>query len=114
MSTLWAVYQAPDVGTYADRQYGSGWSHTIHFSSLSDLLEQMAQRENLRRNPAPRACAAPRPLVTRMGIAAHGNSDGKVVLDRELSPETVSTFRDDFLQIKGYLTPNAKLVLYCC
>lgn len=101
MATLWANYSGNNLGRWHDQAYSSGWSHTINFSSLLNLTDQMAQR-NLHGN------------VTRLGMVAHGDSPGQVVLDRNLVRGTIHTFSREFTTMRSFLTRNSKLIFFSC
>lgn len=102
MATVWAPFRAPRIGDWQDRAYTSGWSHTIYFTSLRNLLDEMSRRSGLRGK------------VTRLGIVAHGNTDGLVQLDRNLTAGTVQTFHDELQDLRLYLTRNAQCIFYSC
>src|SRR5687768_15247288 len=102
MATVWAPFSAPRIGEWQDRAYSSGWSHTIRFSSLRNLLDRMSERGGLRGR------------VRRLGIVAHGDIDGVVQLDRLLTAGTVSRFASEFNDLRLYLTSDAQLIFYSC
>ena len=80
MATVWAPFRAERVGRWADQAYETGWSHTIHFSSLRDLLNGMGSRGGLRGQ------------VTRLGVVAHGDRQGLIQLDRHVTTATLGSF----------------------
>lgn len=102
MATVWAPFNAPGIGSWQDRAYPTGWSDTIQFTSLRDLLDQMHLRGGLRGS------------VTRLGIVAHGTIDGEVQLDRRLTSATVRTFAIELDELRWYLTPLAQFIFYSC
>jgi len=123
MSTVWAAHTGPRIGQWRDRAYTTGWSHTFHFSSLRDLLEQMSRRRGLRerpRTPAFRTMRPPTPdlrqhgQVTRLGIVAHGDTQGVVQLDRDLTVSSISSFDQKLQELCSYLTDNAQVIFYSC
>jgi hypothetical protein len=121
MATIWAPHIAPRIGRWAERAYATGWSHTIHFSSLEDLLRQMSGRTELRENAArqgPGTMRVPFPRlggrVTRLGIVAHGDIDGLVQLDSPLTADTVRSFERVLQQFPSFLTQDAQVIFFSC
>ncbi|KIT14897.1 DUF4347 domain-containing protein [Jannaschia aquimarina] len=116
MATVWAPYHADGIGTYHDRAYASGWSHTIHHHGFYNLTRQMAER-NLERS------------VTRLGIVAHGDTSGVIQLGRvspdrpERDPQeqrrnltvlTLDSFAKEIGDLQDFLTARAELIFYSC
>jgi uncharacterized protein (TIGR03067 family) len=78
-----------------------GWTHTIHFDTLADLLKQLRERELQGR-------------IAKLVIVAHGDSAGLVQLDRRLTVETSESFAADFKQLSTFLAPEGKLMFESC
>lgn len=129
MATVWAPRRAPRIGLWQNNAYSTGWSHTIPFSTLADLVESMASTPALRQRspdagpPTSRLTMrgpAPRPLeewdgrVNRLGIVAHGDQQGVVQLERNLTASNVSSFSAELAQLTTFLTTDAQLIFYSC
>lgn len=84
MATVWA-YRI-DTFDWKNDATKTGWSHAFKFTGLSDLITQL-------RNARPSISGQ----ITKLGIVAHGNQAGLVQLDRDLTVESLSTFRKEFL-----------------
>ncbi len=100
MATVWAARE--DAFEWKNDPT-TGWSHLFTFGSLSDLSQQM-----IRARPALPG------QVTKLAIVAHGDLQGQVKLDRLLTPESATSFRQDFLQLDAFLGPYARLIFFSC
>src|SRR3569623_1843221 len=100
MATVWSYR----VGAWKGSP-GTGWSHTIAMSGLSDLADSMA-RANLM-GPVDGT-------VTHLAIVAHGDAPGNVELDHPLTAGSSSHFTDAFDRIKRFLSRDAWLTFYSC
>ena len=58
------------------------WDHLIDFTSLGDLAGQLKRLNALQ--------------IDKLGIVAHGNQPGLVLLDRDLTPESAPSFNSEF------------------
>lgn len=101
MATVWAPFDAPRIGSWQDRAYSSGWSHTILFSSLPGLRNEM-HRRNLDHR------------VTRLGIVAHGDHPGRVQLNERLDVNSIGSFSEQIRLFGDYLTSDAQFIFYSC
>ena len=123
MATVWSAHTAPGIGQWRKQAYETGWSHTFRFSSLEHLVDQMSRSRGLReRRPTLpfRTMSPPRPdfreygQVTRLGIVAHGDRDGVVQLNRNLTADSMLSFATELQELSTYLTPDAKVIFYSC
>jgi hypothetical protein len=101
MATVWAARE--DAFTWKNDPTKTGWSHAFAFSSLSGLADQMI-----------RVVPALTGAVTKLAIVAHGDERGHVQLDRLLTPESATSFRQDFMQLDAFLGPYARLIFFSC
>jgi len=79
----------------------SGWSHTIHFKSLKELTEELANNSL-------------EGQVEILAIVAHGDSNGLVQLDRNLTPGTLASFGDELDTLNKFLVTHGKLIFVSC
>jgi hypothetical protein len=101
MATVWAARE--DAFEWKNDPAQTGWSHSFTFGSISDLVQQM-----IRVGP-------PLPAnVTKLAIVAHGDERGHVQLDRLLTPESATSFRQEFMQLDAFLGPYARLIFFSC
>ena len=123
MATVWAAHTAPRIGRWQTHAYSTGWSHTIHFSSLRDLLLQMSSGRGLQDANAvrpratmnwPRQDRRPIGWVSRLGIVAHGDQAGVVQLGRDLTPDSLPAFDRELTELGEYLTPDGMVVFFSC
>lgn len=97
MATVWAYR----VGAFSQNA-ASGWSHTINFSSLSDLVSQLREA-NLYG------------AVQRMAIVAHGDHPGQVITDfAPRDPMSQATSVPGLRGLGVYLSRGAMLVFVSC
>ena len=101
MATVWAHHHSPNIGLWVDRAYSSGWSATIRFDTLDELVTHMGERGLVG-------------TVTALGIVAHGDRPGVVVLDRELTATSIPLFASGFDALDRSLTKQAKLAFFSC
>lgn len=94
MATVWA----PRIGSWTEDP-DSGWSHTIAFDTLSDLMDSM-QDADLRGK------------VNRLGIVAHGSLGGVVQLNPTLTVRSMP--RSDLQRLRLCLRRHAMLIFYSC
>ena len=96
-ATVWATR----VGKWA-KDHSTGWGYIFEFSGLKDLVVSMAR-------------AGLRGRVAQLGIVAHGDKGGRVVLDRDLTPDRVSSeFSSELADLGRFLTPDGSLAFYAC
>lgn len=91
MATVWAYR----VSAFRNNP-ASGWSHTVNFSNVPDLLNKL-EEANLRNG------------VTRMAIVAHGDLPSQVIMDGT-TPVLPGTLRD----LSTYLQASAMLSFVSC
>ena len=97
MATVWAA----QVGAWLDQAYETGWSHTITFRSLGDLNTKMEQRKLQGK-------------VSKLGIVAHGDKPGQVVLDRVMTASNLKSFDTELERIRWFLKRDAQVTFYSC
>lgn len=102
MATVWAPFRTAGVGQWTDRAYESGWSHTVQFSSLRDLLNSMASRGGLRG------------AVTRLGVVAHGDRQGLIQLDRDITVTSLKEVARELNELRLYLARDGMMEFYSC
>ncbi len=96
---VWAVMRRKmekDTGVW---QKGS-WDHLIEFTSLGDLVGQLT-----------RVGAS---HIDKLGIVAHGNQPGLVLLDRDLTPESAPSFSSEFSALSQYMNDYGRLIFFSC
>ena len=99
-ATVWASHNMVDVDW--KNTPTSGWSHLFkHVRGLGDICEAMKG-------------AGLQDGVSQLGIIAHGNDAGQVLLDRPLRPETVESFSGEFHELAKYLRTDGILTFYSC
>jgi hypothetical protein len=96
MATVWAHR----VGAWT-RNPATGWSHTLQMNGLGDLTRAMDR-------------AGLKGVVTQLGIVAHGDQPGQVILNRQLTAATIDVFRFELNGLRSYLTRNGILTFYSC
>src|SRR4051794_31572417 len=96
MATVWSYR----VGAWT-RNPGTGWSHTISMSGLTDLADSM-ERSKLQG------------AVTHLAIVAHGDSPGTVELEHPLTAGSIPYFAGVFERLKGFLARDAWVTFYSC
>jgi hypothetical protein len=101
MATVWAPFKDEEVGIWLDRAYSTGWSDTLHFGTLNELIKGMEKRKL-------------RGKVTRLGIVSHGDEPGLVRLDRRMTRATIASFEPELQRLRRYLTPDAMLIFFSC
>lgn len=99
MSRVWAVMRKKMEKSTGVWKKGS-WDHLIEFTSLSDLVGQ------LKRVGASQ--------ISKLGIVAHGNQPGLVLLDRDLTPESAPSFNAEFSALSQYMTDYGRLIFFSC
>ncbi len=97
MATVWAAL----VGVWIDKAYATGWSHSIQFHGLADLNRSMQQR-------------GVQGKVTKLGIVAHGNQAGRIVLDRMMTATNLQSFARDLERLRWFLTADAQVCFSSC
>ena len=78
-----------------------GWPHVVKIRNFKDLISHL-ERARLVGN------------VSKLAIVAHGDSAGLVQMDRNVSPDNVELFADDFGKLATFLTKNGKLMFMAC
>lgn len=78
-----------------------GWSHTIHFDKLTELLKKLEDEKLHGR-------------VNKFVIVAHGDKAGLVKLNKDLTTETLESFAADLTTLGKFLTPDGKLLFESC
>ena len=96
-ATVWATR----TGEWT-QDHSSGWGYIFAFHGLKDLVASMT-----------RAGLSGR--VAQLAIVAHGDQDGRVVLDRDLTPDGVlGEFSSELADLRRFLTPDGLLAFYSC
>ncbi|HKU39070.1 MAG TPA: DUF4347 domain-containing protein [Polyangiales bacterium] len=98
MATVWA--HVAGTGKWTS-QPSTGWSHTIEIKGLADLASSLGK-------------ASLGGRVTQLGIVAHGDAPGQVVLERKLTPSSIDTFDTAWTRLGGYLSSDGMLAFYSC
>jgi len=99
MATVWAFRE--DAFEWKDNAAQTGWSHVFKFHGLSDLVIQLRRASLMGQ-------------VTKLGIVAHGDTNGFAKLDRGLTFESAPTFKAEFLQLHGFLIAYARVIFFSC
>ncbi len=100
MTTIWSHY-APNTGNWTNDP-STGWSLTVSFDDLGDLVDRI------------RRSGVGAGSVTRLAIVAHGDSDGVVRIDRDLTAGSIRYFEPALRAIGRFLTRGAFLEFYSC
>jgi len=96
-ATVWAHR----VGDWVDGDHSAGWGYSTHVETLGELAQFMAKKKLEGR-------------VSKLGIVAHGDAPGEVVLDRVLNGNSVDTFRSEFEQLGRFLRSDGFVTFYSC
>jgi hypothetical protein len=106
MPTVWADNILSD---FAERDFETGWSHTIRFSGLVDLSDQLNGIENrFRREREQDPISAPG-HINKLAILAHGTQEGLRPIGGSIQMGDPQPFDTDFLQrVRSQSRPSAE------
>jgi hypothetical protein len=99
VSKVWAVMKkrmGEDTGEWVK----GSWEQLILFSSLGDLVGQLRKAQI--------------PKLEKLGIVAHGDANGVVQLERDLTAESASSFNSEFSALSGFMEGNGRLIFFSC
>jgi Domain of unknown function (DUF4347) len=101
MANVWASHRLIHASWTDSRE--TGYDYVFLFNSLTDLCNKMASSRLQGK-------------VQILGIVAHGPqfNGGLVKLNRDLTVESISTFTEEFQQLRYYLTRSATVAFYSC
>lgn len=102
----WGTYPRAVAHLWAYREFewvpGNHWTRVVRIDGLRDLAATL------------RASHVKHGTIARLGIVAHGDSDGVVQLDPVLQPSSISALRPDIVEVGRFLTPGAFIEFYAC
>jgi hypothetical protein len=101
MTTVWAARD--NTGIWVDRSKAGDWQYVITFSTLGDLIGQL---ESLRPSPMGQ--------VRKLAIVAHGDKNGVVQLERNLTADTAMSFKSEFLALSRFMVDFGRLIFFSC
>jgi hypothetical protein len=101
MTTVWAARN--NTGIWVDRSKAGDWRLILSFSDLGDLVGQL---ERLR--PSPKG------QIRKLAIVAHGDQNGIVQLERNLSPANALSFKSDFSALSQFMINFGRVIFFSC
>ena len=101
MTTVWAARN--NTGVWVDRSKVGDWRYIVSFSDLGDLIRQL---ESL--------LPSPKGQIRKLAIVAHGDENGVVQLDRNLTPASALSFRSEFSALSQFMINFGRVIFFSC